>query len=72
LAWGGCAEDGTRLQYRLHDLPVLFDVDGKTHAVCGATTIRTVDLNSDCTGLVPRAARVLFDERPGMGGGSQI
>ena len=61
-----------RIEQGLHDLSVLFDDDGKIYAVYGATTIHIVELNQDCTALVPGTDRVLIDPSLGMGEGSHF
>jgi xylan 1,4-beta-xylosidase len=61
-----------RIEKGLHDLSVLFDDDGKIYAVYGARTIRIVELNAGCTGLVDGTDRVLIAQDQGMGEGSHI
>jgi len=61
-----------RIEKGLHDLSVLFDDNGKIYAVYGARTIRIVELNAGCTGLVDGTDRVLIAEDQGMGEGSHI
>jgi xylan 1,4-beta-xylosidase len=61
-----------RIGQSLHDLSVLFDEDGKIHAVYGARTIRTVELNAELTAVVPGTDRVLLERDRGMGEGSHF
>ncbi|HSW50745.1 MAG TPA: glycoside hydrolase 43 family protein, partial [Bryobacteraceae bacterium] len=61
-----------RIEQGLHDISVLFDDDGKIHAVYGAGTIRIVELNQDLTAVVPGTDRVLIEKSQGMGEGSHI
>lgn len=61
-----------RIERELHDLSVLFDDDGRIYAVYGARTIRIVELNETCTGLVDGTDRVLIPPEQGMGEGSHF
>jgi beta-xylosidase len=61
-----------RIAQSLHDLSVLFDDDGKIHAVYGARTIRIVELNAELTAVVPGTDRVLIERDRGMGEGAHF